>query len=500
MEGSWLDRFFPTRHSMAYWFVAGFVIAMFLPRLLPEGMFVDGMIYAILSKNLAEGLGSFWQPYLSETHWLPYNESNYFYEHPPLLFGIQALFFKVLGDHYFVEKVFCLFTLGISIWLIAAIWREVYQEQEWEKGAFWLPVWLWYCCPVVLWAYPNNMLDSNMAIFCLLSVWAYLKYIHQDRKWYWLIVSGLSIVAAFCVKGPTGLFPLILPAIAFVALPQVKLKQALQDQFFLLGICFLGALGLYLYAPANAFFNQYLNQQVMEAIGGNRELGGGSQGRLYILRMLFQEIAPMLVISAGMMFWAYKKYQHRSLELPSYSLFFLLIALSASLPLLLSLKQRNFYLLPSLPFFALSLAVLGIGAWKVLIEGKVFSAKTSKVLRGIAVAFVTVALIFSLTTINSIGRPSGEKRLIQDLALVETYFSPKSKMAVCPDMICVWAIHRYMQRYYDIEVQEETDGVDLYLLDYRTCFPEEDILMLQEKGFMPINNKATQQYQLWVRI
>lgn len=58
------------------------------PHLVREGMFMDGTIYAVLSRNLAEGIGSFW--YLEFTR----DPLVVFHEHPPLVMGLQSLFLK----------------------------------------------------------------------------------------------------------------------------------------------------------------------------------------------------------------------------------------------------------------------------------------------------------------------------------------------------------------------------------------------------------------------
>jgi len=45
--------------------IAVFVIAI-LPSLVQDGMFIDGIQYAVVSKNLANGLGTFWFPRISQ--------------------------------------------------------------------------------------------------------------------------------------------------------------------------------------------------------------------------------------------------------------------------------------------------------------------------------------------------------------------------------------------------------------------------------------------------
>ena len=46
------------------WLVFFLVLAMFLPRHVKKGMFGDGLLYASMARNMAEGRGSIWKPFL----------------------------------------------------------------------------------------------------------------------------------------------------------------------------------------------------------------------------------------------------------------------------------------------------------------------------------------------------------------------------------------------------------------------------------------------------
>ena len=71
--------------------LVGFLV-LYLAESVEESMFVDGLWYASISRNLAEGYGSFWNPQFSAIIF------SDFHEHPPLWFGVQSLFFQLLGD------------------------------------------------------------------------------------------------------------------------------------------------------------------------------------------------------------------------------------------------------------------------------------------------------------------------------------------------------------------------------------------------------------------
>ena len=62
--------------------------AALVPRLAQRGMFVDGVTYAAIARNLAEGRGTFWSPHYTATLY------SIFHEHPPLGLWLESLWFR----------------------------------------------------------------------------------------------------------------------------------------------------------------------------------------------------------------------------------------------------------------------------------------------------------------------------------------------------------------------------------------------------------------------
>lgn len=108
------------------WASWAFVFAVYtltvLPRLAQLGMFVDGVVYATLAHNPAQGIGSFWAVQHTEA------VHPVFYDHPPLAFGLQSLLFRAVGDSVMVERVYSfdagVLTLGLVGWLLARPWTR----------------------------------------------------------------------------------------------------------------------------------------------------------------------------------------------------------------------------------------------------------------------------------------------------------------------------------------------------------------------------------------
>ena len=83
-------------------------LAIISPHMFSDGMFMDGLFYAAISHNLAQGMGSFWDLFLTHTLF------PHFQGHPPLAFGIQSLFFKYLGSSIYIERIYSLTTFIIT--------------------------------------------------------------------------------------------------------------------------------------------------------------------------------------------------------------------------------------------------------------------------------------------------------------------------------------------------------------------------------------------------
>ena len=165
-------------NNTPFWLLLiGIVLILLSNSLLTEGMFLDGVTYACISRNMTIGLGSFWNPHYTQTI------GNVFHSHPPLAFGLEALLFKVFGDHWWVEKLYSALTFLVSGILIAAIWKRTTNRPRMA----WLPLLFWSVMPIVSWIAINNMLENTMTVFVLLSVYLMIvSYQRNNKLWLFL--------------------------------------------------------------------------------------------------------------------------------------------------------------------------------------------------------------------------------------------------------------------------------------------------------------------------
>ncbi|MBK6994432.1 MAG: hypothetical protein IPH31_05740 [Lewinellaceae bacterium] len=78
-------------HKVVWLFTAAVLVGLLVPSLVQEGMFLDGVSYACIAKNMAKGMGGFAQPYYTATLY------PVCYEQPPFALWLQSLFLEALA-------------------------------------------------------------------------------------------------------------------------------------------------------------------------------------------------------------------------------------------------------------------------------------------------------------------------------------------------------------------------------------------------------------------
>ena len=105
-----------TKPQLTFWLMTIIFLSItILGRLIPEGMFVDGLVYSSIARNLAIGKGSFWHLYYCAP----------FTDHPPLGMSLESFLFMLIGDTYFTEKIFSAIIWLITIWVMITFWKRI---------------------------------------------------------------------------------------------------------------------------------------------------------------------------------------------------------------------------------------------------------------------------------------------------------------------------------------------------------------------------------------
>lgn len=468
-------------------FTLAIFIALILPVLLQDGMFMDGMLYTCVAHNLSNGIGTFWNPVFSETYFTSSQSS--FHEHPPLVFGIQALFFKILGDSLYVERFYSFLTACISAFLIMQIWKLINFANTEFRLLSWLPVLLWIIIPVCFWAFQNNMQENTMGIFILLSVIFSLKVLLLNHKTFLnLFLSGLFIFFASLSKGVPGFFPLIIYLLFFITHPK---KITFNKMLVYTSITLLVAVILYallmLWPEARESLIFYTRERLIGRVATTPTV----DNRFSILGQLFMQLIPAIVILLLLIaLFAYKRIPIKLKGNNSkMSLFLILIGLSGSVPLMITMVQKAFYFTPSLPFFALAFALILAPGLHVLL--KKYTNNKSFANYGIWISGILVALsvVFS---VMQIGKTSRNKEMLHDVYQIGKIVPSNSTINIDNSMWNEWDLQCYLIRYYYISLDPNELTRNYVLLN-------KNLQMNSIAGYKTVNG-GLEEYNLFEKI
>ncbi len=432
-------------NQFPYWLIAfSFLIGLTLPKLIQDGMFMDAMLYTSVAHNLGIGIGTFWFPQFSL-----YNvgELPSFHEQPPLVFGIQSIFFRILGNSMYVERIYTFLTMCITAVMINLLWKEIFRNEEKLKRVGWLSIILWITIPVCFWSYSNNMHENTMGIFTLLSVFLMFKAI-QSPKHYILIwiLSGISIFLATFSKGFPGFFPITFPLIYWIITKKLSFKRAVVYSLIITVIPVIIYSILFIIPESKESLSIYLFKRAFHRINDVPTV----DNRFYILYRLFTELLPQIIfVFIIFLINGLKKVKSLLYSKVNVSLLFLFVGLSGSMPLLLTLVQKGFYFVPSLPFFAIGLSVLIAPFVLAFIEKSNIKSNSFKLFYLFSLVLFFSILTFSVLQKGKVGR---DKDIINDVYEIGKVVPKYTAISITQKDWNNWSLQCYLIRYFNISL------------------------------------------------
>lgn len=448
--------------------------AVLLPVLAQEGMFLDGITYAAISKNLANGYGSFWFPQYTQTHF------SLFHEHPPFVFGLQSLFFKLLGNGFLTERIFTLFTAILTAIGIVLNWNLFNPT---NKNYSWVPVLFWIATPLIFWSYQSNMLENTLAFCCLFAVYFLAKGSLKNNFLY-LSLGSLFIFLALLTKGPVGLFPLAAISILWLSLKLFSILKAFSYSLFVILFS-----GLIFYVTSIVQpglienLTQYYNAQVLPSLNNTRETTTGNHFAI-LGRLVLELLIPIGIL---LILFIIKKVKKQTTEITpkTTALFFILIGLSASLPLMITLKQRGYYLVTALPYFILGISIILVPYLKFFIEK--LTQKQTKGLQLVSSILLVAALVFSFSQYGKFSRDSDK---LSDIYKISSIISDGTIISCSPELYTEWGTMAYLSRVGGISITPNLEN------EYLIVFKNNVLPTELEKSYSPLHlNLKT--YQLY---
>lgn len=447
-------------------------LLLFAPMAIQDGMFMDGTLYANVAKNLAHGKGTFWYQTFSETI------HPQFHEQLPLFAFLESLFFRLLGDSIYVEFIFQLILAIITIYFFIKIWKVVFGSQNYPYS--WLPIFLWTIIPVVFWSYINNVQETLMVVFTMSSVCYMLLAVKEKRKVFInLTLSAILIfLASFC-KGVQGVFPIVGVMFFWFSYRTISFKTSLLYTGYLFLI--IGVIVAFMLVNETSYgsLKAYYDSRIVATF--TNDYSKVTPNRLHLLWILIQQLIPVFIF-LGIIFLVSKLKKQKMTEYYRKPfVFFLLIAISGSLPLMVTLEQRNFYLCTSLPFYALSFSALILPYVKGVLK-----VEYHQKLRKISVIVFAVSLI---TPLFFIGKTYRDKDLLSDIHEIGSFVGHNETIGVHQSLYLDHFTIMYFYRFYEISIDKHNDSRD-YFISYK-----EDIDF--PRGYTEIENKELKKFKLY---
>lgn len=416
-------------------------LAAFLPLLFMDGMFMDGEMYTAVSHNLALGKGSPWMLYYTDD----FHGLNTYHENPPLATWLLAAFFYAFGSSIFIERFYILLTFILLAILINKTWKAFLPS---EASSWWLPLFLCISIPVAHWAYRHNMMENTMVLWVLLSIlWIKKALDAPTIKWIWLIASALATWAAFMTKGPAGLFPLVAIFAFWLIWRNLSFQKMLLLSFIYATLVLGGIALLFLLPATKEFMENYFFYRTLQRINEIPVV----TSRFWILgEWMGQIIIPMLIALFVTILFR-KKVGLLQMANKKTFLFFIIIGAAGMLPLMLTKVQRSFYLLTSLPFFTMALAMLILPQIKFLEEQ--INLKFRRLLNG---AGFTVLLITIALTVFLAGEPKRDVEMLTDVDAIGLYLGKDAKIGASKKANYEWSFKAYLMRKHQIQFVDVT--------------------------------------------
>lgn len=366
------------------------------------------------------------------------------------MFGLESIFFKVLGTGIYTERIYSLTMFLIAALLLVKIWSLLNPDEK-PQSHSWFPVLLWMIVPVVYWAVIHNVEENTMAVFVLGSFIAYLKIGKAAKgKILWLFFSGFLILAAGLCKGVQGMFPLSMPFFAWLVYRRYPFFEMAKQAFVLAIPSLLFVAFAITSETISASFELYFDRRIVNTFN-NEELAT-TTSRLYLTGQLFNELLPPLILASLVVLFGRKRNivkQEIGIMNRKHILFLILVGLSGTLPLLVTLEQRRFYLVTPMPFFILAIGLIALPYLKAVL-GQLNPQTIG--FRRFRMAMVVILLGSVAFAATGFGKTKRDEAMLHDVKLIGQHISPVSAISVDTVLWEEWVLHAYFNRYHNLSL------------------------------------------------
>ncbi len=446
---------------------------LLIPRLFGDSIPRAGLENGIVASRLVPGETGFWD-LTNDAAFAELDEISYM----PLGYWMESVAMHIVGDsiHFDVWYSFFLFLVGAVVMFF--IWINLGNGAH----SFWVPLLLYMAVPLHLRSATANYIEMPVTIFLMLSSLLYVRGFSKTLRYtghgehaemrrlsdptrhysfgrgFNMFFVGLLLSLAFMVNGMSVLFPLLLPVLMWCMDPNRKGNwRPFVDLGIIMGAIILFCLILCLIDPG-----------MLEGIRSywvSRRTGALSQSRSVashfycfyqtLVQLLMPMVVSMLVLIPVMLehklkkYALYWKYQdeltNTEMRLITVGHACMITGFLGLVPIAFSLRQYDYYTLPSLPYFILGLSCYVVQSSELMLFKLTKLGRTLLSIMGFVLPVVAILMF-----LNSAFSSREEGTAVSELHRMLPYLEQNEAVGVAQSVMpnSVEALH--MRRHKNI--------------------------------------------------
>ena len=225
--------------------------------------------------------------------------------------------------------------------------------------------------------------------------------------------------------------------------------------FVLLGIPFLIYLSIILVYPhAYDGLAEYIKNRYGKTFF--QTVNNTTDFRFFIILNLLSELIPVFILTVLTLIFSRMAgvKQNIEKEYRLQSLWFFCLALSGTLPLMLTLEQRGFYLITAIPFFILAVTIYIYSLTYGLIEKIKIQSKSFILLRRVSIFIIVCSVLF--TTLQ-FGKTKRDEDILPDIYAIGKVIPRGEVVGIPYEILNEWSLSEYFVRYFYITLDAGTN-------------------------------------------
>ena len=344
---------------------------------------------------------------------------------------------------------------------IHKFWKLIYNQNKSIAQVSWFPVVIWTLIPVCFWSYTNQVEETVMVIFATMSVYYQYKALFLKQNILLnLLLAGLFVFLSGFTKGVQGMFPLAACGLYWIFYRDISLIKIIRYSLIVLSVSVVIYGLLWLTIPE--FTTSYVKYYQDRYVPTFNQVMNTTSHRYDILVKLFLELIPsiLIVLIIHLLTRKFRKQDDQLSDVNRHVYWLVGIGLAGSIPLMVTLEQRGFYLNTVLPFFALAISLFVGPRISTLIQELQKNNFRLNAWRNVSLLVLIGSIVF---TISRIGEFKRDKNKLTDIYLLGAVIQPGTTISVPYKMHDEWSLRAYLMRYFSISVSSADSTHQYYI-------------------------------------